>query len=40
MLCFGCYTKATRERYVMNKLMDECNKIYKEDLRGVLGHVK
>lgn len=26
------YAKATRERYVMNKLIEEYNKIYKEDL--------
>lgn len=27
------YAKATREHYVMNKLIEEYNKIYNEDLR-------
>ncbi len=27
------YAKATREYYVMNKLIEEYNKIYNEDLR-------
>jgi hypothetical protein len=27
------YAKATREHYVMNKLIEEYNKIYGEDLR-------
>jgi hypothetical protein len=33
------YAKATREHYVMNKLIDEYNKIYNEDLRRS-GNVK